>query len=63
MRRRHRHILHFGQARPRKCRARRAVDDAAEEILEDWMAALGDGSTFPGLMPHQMDFADEPVSS
>jgi hypothetical protein len=63
MRRRHRHILHYGQARSRKCRARRVADDATEEILEDWMAAPGDGSTFGGLIPYQMDFAEEQVSS
>ncbi len=63
MRRRHRHILYYGHARLRKCRARKLVDDATEEILEDWMAAPGDGSTFPSLIPHQMDFGDEQVSS
>jgi hypothetical protein len=39
------------------------VDDVTEEILEDWMAAPGDGSAFPGLIPYQMDFGEEQVSS
>lgn len=63
MRRQHRYILHYRKARLRKCCARRVADDVTEEILEDWMAAPGDGSAFPGLIPYQMDFGDEQVSS